>query len=226
MGMDPATIALITSAAGSLGGKIFAPEGQEISSFENSAPGGHSIDPRDMLQGAQGHLDQVFSLLLKNALTPPDLSDAYVQSPPNFSGGGLAMPVGVTGSWGADKPSRPASSFFDGLEAYPTKTTTTHTTDRPGPPDVEGNPRPKEPTSSPYDLPGSSGDVNAPTQSRTQDVGQSLLTAMAGTPQSGPQRVAYSPAGQLPQSQGDGSADKAKGAVSLLLHLASGQKAA
>lgn len=102
MGLDPATLGLIATIGGGVGSSLFAPQGQQISSFENS-PGG--TDPHDTLQNAGNEIQRLFDSLMQRSSEPIDMSHSYVQELPSFSGGGLPMPVGVTGSWeGGNRP--------------------------------------------------------------------------------------------------------------------------
>lgn len=52
-------------------------------------------DPNDLLSQAGGHLDAFGSALQHQGV--PDLSSLTVQHPPTFTGGGLPMPIGVSG---------------------------------------------------------------------------------------------------------------------------------
>lgn len=83
---------------GALGGPVlsslFAPEGQELSSFE----GYGEIDPVTMLQNANALIGNAGRGIAERAATPISLPSAYVQSTPVFTGGGLPMPIGLTGS--------------------------------------------------------------------------------------------------------------------------------
>lgn len=91
---DPATTALI---AGQLGGPVlsslFAPEGQELSSFE----GRGALDPVSMLSNVNSLIGRIGKGVSERASTPFSLPSAYVQTPANFTGGGLPMPIGVSG---------------------------------------------------------------------------------------------------------------------------------
>ena len=82
---------------GALGGPVlsslFAPEGQELSSFE----GRGALDPVTMLTNVNTMLGRVGKGVTERAATPISLPSSYVQTPPVFSGGGLPMPIGVSG---------------------------------------------------------------------------------------------------------------------------------
>lgn len=100
MGMDPATLGAIIAAGGAIASHVTAPQGQKLSSFE----GDPVLDPRTTLKESKAMLESVFGPAALRALQAPDMSDAYVQNVPQFTGGALPMPIGVSGSWGANKP--------------------------------------------------------------------------------------------------------------------------
>ena len=72
---------------------LFTPEGQELSSFE----GRGALDPVTMLTNVNTILGRVGKGVTERAATPISLPSSYVQTPPVFSGGGLPMPIGVSG---------------------------------------------------------------------------------------------------------------------------------
>ena len=71
--------------------------GQERGTFEGERRGDLSLDPRDLLGmgvtsiGRMG--DDLYDRFAEGAYLP----GAFAQSPPTFTGGGLPMPIGVTG---------------------------------------------------------------------------------------------------------------------------------
>lgn len=96
MGLE--ALKAIGPVAGALGGPVlsslFAPEGQELSSFE-----GHgAIDPVTMLGNVNALIGRMGRGVADRAATPISLPSAYVQQPGVYSGGGLPMPIGVVGS--------------------------------------------------------------------------------------------------------------------------------
>lgn len=224
MGMDPVTQAAIIGAIGRTAGGIFAPQGQQLSSFENAG----SLDPHATLSEAQNMLRGVFGGALARAGQPVDLSHAYVQDLPSFTGGGLPMPIGATGSWNKNAPAASSggtggtSSLF--APQMPPGTVAGQTRG-PGP----GNPDPSDPGGS--GLPDNSpGNGNYPLGTEPRSLLSGLDDAM-GSPAS----MSTGPVRRTPQMPGDPSAPsidvsgngggdtRALGAVSLLLHLAKEQ---
>ena len=71
--------------------------GQERATYEGERRGDLSLDPRDLLGmgvtsiGRMG--DDLYDRFAEGAYLP----GAFAQSPPTFTGGGLPMPIGVTG---------------------------------------------------------------------------------------------------------------------------------
>lgn len=114
MGMDPATAAIVwpmvISAVGGVAKGISTPQGQKLQSFE-----GGPNDPNQTLTEARRMLEGVFSGVLARSQQPVDMSDAYVQDLPSFTGGPLPQPIGVTGSWqgGGGPGARTGTSSFD-----------------------------------------------------------------------------------------------------------------
>lgn len=83
---------------GSLGGPMlagmFAPEGQELKSFE-----GHgALDPVNMLDMANTIIGRVGRGVADRAQQPVSLPSAFVQQPGAYTGGGLAFPIGLVAS--------------------------------------------------------------------------------------------------------------------------------
>ena len=94
MGMDPTSIALLLGQLGSAGiNAIAAPDGQELQSFEYDK----NLDPRLMYGEAKTQIGEMSNLLKARANRPVTTRSGYVQQPPVFTGGGLPMPIGVSG---------------------------------------------------------------------------------------------------------------------------------
>lgn len=90
-GGDPYTaIAMIGSQ---LLGSLFAPTPQELQTFEGEG----ALDPKQTLGESKIRLEEMMRLLGDRANRPVTLPSAYVQQPPVFTGGGLPMPIGVSG---------------------------------------------------------------------------------------------------------------------------------
>lgn len=83
----------LAQLGGSVLGAVTAPEGQELQSFEGEG----NLDPRQALTDARGAVTSMLGTLQQRASRPIELRSAYVQQPPVFSGGGLPMPIGVSG---------------------------------------------------------------------------------------------------------------------------------
>jgi hypothetical protein len=75
---------------------MFAPEGQELSSFEG-IEGAPEIDPVNVMRQLSGILGGYGDALTDKLARGPSLPSSYVQDVPTFTGGGLPMPIGVTG---------------------------------------------------------------------------------------------------------------------------------
>jgi len=69
----------------------------EFASFENESRGGRSLDPRDLLAQGLGQAEGALGEAQTRAKSPVRLRSSFVQQPPVFAGGGLPMPIGVTG---------------------------------------------------------------------------------------------------------------------------------
>jgi len=96
MGLETAgKLALGSGVAGGLG-PLFAPEGQELQSFEGVNRNGITIDPADRLAATAGLAEHFLPLFNDNFTRDIDLSSSFVQQPAVFSGGGLPMDIGVT----------------------------------------------------------------------------------------------------------------------------------
>ena len=98
MGVEGATLQALIGAGGALGGpvlsQLFAPEGQELSSFE----GRGRVDPVSMLSQANWLINRLGQATANRAGQPISLPSSYVQQPGAFSGGGLPMPIGLVAS--------------------------------------------------------------------------------------------------------------------------------
>ena len=108
--MDPVTLSMIMSGIfGGLGG-LFGGGGagaQERASFENETGGGHSLDPRQLMGAGLNNLNSVMGMFTDRLGQGYELPGAYAQAPPAFAGGGLPMPIGLTGRDPAlDDPAR------------------------------------------------------------------------------------------------------------------------
>lgn len=218
MGMDPVTQAAIVTALGTVGARIFAPQGQKLSSFEGSG----ALDPHATLTEAKSMIEAVFGQMMNRANSPVDLSDAYVQSPPSFSGGGLPMPIGVTGEWGKGKTAYNPHGGLDDTGGG----VKIHITDPPVPADPGTSPLPAAPD------PGGADPTTTPLPfqaSKSQSLLDGLNTSMNAVPSpdlasGGPvRRTAAMPGAPTFDVSNNGAGDtssRALGAVSLLLHLA------
>lgn len=94
--IDPITIGLIASAAGSILGPLLAGGGEDAQQIRQSFAG-TSLDPRLVGQDV-GDVTRGFADLASQVTSqPPQLTGTLVQQPPVFAGGSLPFPVGVTG---------------------------------------------------------------------------------------------------------------------------------
>lgn len=94
MGMEGKDVALLLSQLGVSGINAWAaPDGQELQSFEGHGP----LDPRNMYSEARSQTNDMIEQLKARANRPVTVRSAYVQQPPVFTGGGLPMPIGVSG---------------------------------------------------------------------------------------------------------------------------------
>lgn len=71
--------------------------GQERATFEGESRGDMSLDPRDMLGQGITSIGRFGEDLYDRFQQGSYLPGAFAQSPPTFTGGGLPMPIGVTG---------------------------------------------------------------------------------------------------------------------------------
>lgn len=128
--MDPLIWMSLINMGGNALSSLFAPDGQELQSFEGEGariPGSTytTLDPRHTLGVAQGNISGMLGTLRDRASQPINLRGATVQQPPVFTGGGLPMPIGVSGTDPAladpsmlSLPGLKFSPFFGGLD-YP-----------------------------------------------------------------------------------------------------------
>lgn len=85
---------LIGAVVGPTLSALFAPDGQELSSFE----GHYGVDPVTQLQNVNALINRLGRGVSDRAASPVSLPSSYVQQTPVISGGGLPMPIGLTGS--------------------------------------------------------------------------------------------------------------------------------
>ena len=145
MGADAAVWGpLLGSAAMGGLGAIFAPEGQDLSSFENTA-----TDPKNEAQRVGNLLNNYLSVAMAEAGRPVT-ANTTVHPLPSFSGGGLPFDIGAS----AVDPNRLDASrrTLPGIEAYATGTNVHGPTPRPLPIPEDGDEDPG-PISRPYDEP-------------------------------------------------------------------------
>lgn len=94
MGMQGKDIASLLAQLGVAGiGAWAAPDGQELQSFEGEG----ALDPRNMYGEARSGINDMLEQVKARANRPVRTRSAYVQQPPVFTGGGLPMPIGVSG---------------------------------------------------------------------------------------------------------------------------------
>lgn len=102
---------------------------QERESFSREAWDGVNLDPRKLLATGLTQQGELGEALTNRANKPVRLRSAYAQSPPTFAGGGLPMPIGLTGRDPAlDDPSLLEleglgidSSIFGGVPSGPVR---------------------------------------------------------------------------------------------------------
>ena len=72
--------------------------GEDVGTFEGeTGANGVSVDPRDLLGQGVGMNADMLEMLLGQLQGGVSLPGAYAQQPPVFTGGGLPMPIGVSG---------------------------------------------------------------------------------------------------------------------------------
>lgn len=95
-GMSPAMgqilSSLITGGLGFAGGMLEG-DPQQATSFQD----GSATSPTELLKSLSGMLQGTYQDATQRAHQPVELPSAYVQDVPTFTGGGLPMPIGVTG---------------------------------------------------------------------------------------------------------------------------------
>lgn len=95
MGLTGPVAQMIGMLGAGIGGPVlasmFAPEGQELQSFQD-VPG---LRPTEFLGRTRDVMSELGQLLSDRAGQPVSLPSAYVQTPPAYTGGTLPMPVGV-----------------------------------------------------------------------------------------------------------------------------------
>jgi hypothetical protein len=87
---------------------------QDRATFEGEYRDGTSLDPRDTLAEGMNTGRAVQTDLRNKANRPVALRSAYVQQPPTFTGGGMPMPIGVSGYDPA--LSNPGLQYGEGLD--------------------------------------------------------------------------------------------------------------
>lgn len=87
---------LIMAGGGALSG-LFAPEGQEIESFDSAAGRAAGIDPITAATDSRKMITDLGRVFSAYADQPVNLPSSLVQGLPTFTGGGLPAPIGVTG---------------------------------------------------------------------------------------------------------------------------------
>lgn len=94
MGMDEGSLALLLGQLGAAGISAAAmPDGQELQTFEGEG----QLDPRTMFLESKLRINDMQQLLKDRANRGVSVRSGYVQQPPVFTGGGLPMPIGVSG---------------------------------------------------------------------------------------------------------------------------------
>lgn len=90
--MTPELALILAGGASGAAGGFFAPEGQEVSSFQD-----FGIDIPGLLRQGLGDIDTLKTAAFDLGQTPISLRSSFAQQPPVFTGGGLPQPIGVTG---------------------------------------------------------------------------------------------------------------------------------
>lgn len=91
MAVDPISALLM------LGGSFLGGLGQQGPQERQSYRGVGGADPTEMLPRAFGAISGLGDALTKQASQGVKLRSSYVQSPPTFAGGGMPMPIGLSG---------------------------------------------------------------------------------------------------------------------------------
>lgn len=235
MGMDPATAAivwpLVISAVGGVAKGVSSPSsGQDLTSYEGSG----ELDPRNMLAGAKHAIEGAYGLAIGRATSPVDMSDAYVQDLPSFTGGALPMPIGVSGSWGANKPAAPVNPWTPNPNTDATASSLGGERADPNVDPTTGGPtnptafagRTADPAAS-QDAPFNASDYGSKPLSLLTDGADSLpVRKSASLPDNGldPMSGVGADMGGTGAGAGGGTDPRATGAVTLLLKLAQAGK--
>lgn len=147
MGADGGMIAAMLG--GPILSSLFAPDGQELSSFEGKG----ELDPTRMLGKSNALFNELGRILADRASQPVILPSAFAQQPGSYTGGGLPMPIGLTSVDPTDaSPSLAGLGYMGSLANMFAGDQGIHITGPPGPmpdppetnPDPTG-PRPNEP---------------------------------------------------------------------------------
>lgn len=97
-GLDIADLIKLIGATGGIKDLLgLNDEDAEWATFENESRGGRSLDPRDLMAQGLQQTERAGMAAGERAKTPVRLRSSYVQQPPQFVGGGLPMPIGLTG---------------------------------------------------------------------------------------------------------------------------------
>ena len=71
---------------------------QDRATFEGeTSADGVGLDPRDLLGRGIQQGTEAYDAAAQRANTPVRLRSSYVQQPPTFTGGGMPMPIGLSG---------------------------------------------------------------------------------------------------------------------------------
>jgi hypothetical protein len=134
---NPLVLSTIIQGALGLTGGILGGDGQELSSFEGQG----AIDPATMMKNILGKTEMAYSDARDRASSPINLPSSYVQQPPTFTGGGLPMPIGVSGRDPAlDNPALKGMDALGVIGGATTNTTPISRNPRNPPPTAEDFP--------------------------------------------------------------------------------------
>ena len=70
---------------------------QDRATFEDEQWGDVNLDPGGLLARGIQQGTEAYDVAAQRANTPVQLRSSFVQQPPTFAGGGLPMPIGVSG---------------------------------------------------------------------------------------------------------------------------------
>ncbi len=176
--MGAAAYPMIGMLGSSLISSIFAPDGQELQTFEGEG----NLDPRNIMGESRSSINDMIGLLKARADRPVELRSSYAQNLPVFTGGGLPMPIGI---YGTDPALRDPSLLRSTPAMSLSGATSNGIIDRTNPPRGSGedpiqipNRDPNDPASGPY---GASGSI----MPMRRNVGQSLFSQPGGVAQGG-----------------------------------------